>query len=361
MKSKANIINENIALVEIGGSHDECLYSQIHALKSIGKKVFLICNAEIRARNTHFEDLVDAFYEVDFTKSKVENFKITKGVLSYIKRNNISKVILNTAQGANIRNLCLLAYWTSVEFVGLIHTTRKLDGSFTQRLINMKVKKLLLLSTFLLSKVQVKKGITVDYFYPIRFNTNNFIKRDHSKTQISIIGGVENRRKDLDGFLQMIGGIDTNVHFTFLGKSDLSNQEVFDFKDKIRELGLEHQITLFDHFISQEEFEKQLEVTDLILPLIHPETRSAEQYFNNQISGAVNIAFGNKIPLLIHEGYKFIDEMNEASIYYTKENFASLFPINKDRIKGVVEGMTKKKEYAADYQEKRYLDFLFTQ
>jgi predicted CoA-binding protein len=43
MKTAQN--NKNIALVELGGSHTECMHLQIKALKESGYKVFLICNS----------------------------------------------------------------------------------------------------------------------------------------------------------------------------------------------------------------------------------------------------------------------------------------------------------------------------
>ena len=235
MKSTKNTVPETIALLEIGGSHDECLYSQLFALKSVNKKVLLICTAELKERNPHFDAFVDDYFIVAFTKSKLKNLGVIKQIFRHMKTQKVSKSVLNTAQGGNIRNLCLLALFSKIEFIGIIHTTRKFQGSFTQKIINRKIKKYFLLSHFLLSKVTAPKGIELDYFYPIRFWNQSTERKQHDKLNITIIGGVENRRKDLDGFLTMIRSVNQNVHFTFLGKSDPGNADVINFKTRIEE------------------------------------------------------------------------------------------------------------------------------
>jgi hypothetical protein len=349
---------DSIALVEFAGSHDECLYSQLYALSNLGKRVILVCNPEIRERNPHFESLVEEFISVEFSGSKFKNNKILRGLLKRLSQENVSKVVLNTAQGGKVRNLCLMSLFSRIEFIGIIHTTRKFQGSFTQKIINWKVKKYLLLSNHLTSTVVPPKGIAIDYFYPIRYQGQAQSNPSNSVLEITIVGGVENRRKDLDGFIKMASRLEQDVNFTFLGKSDPAHIDVQEFQVALEKNKLTGCVKTFDHFVSQEEFNAQLMKTDAILPLVHPNTQSADQYFKNQISGAMSVAFGYKIPMLIHEYYNQIEEMKGMSIYYNSSNFSHRLSQNKQ-----FEKTRKKMEVNplidVDAQEKRYLNFLF--
>ena len=351
--------NQNIvALMEIGGSHDECLYSQLFALNNSGRKVYLVCTQDIKDRNPHFEALLEDFIIVEFSKSKFKNNGVLRGVLKQLKRLEVAKLVLNTAQGGKIRNLCMMSLFSKLEFIGIIHTTRKFKGSFTQKMINWKIKKYLLLSEYLLSTVTPPSGAEVDYFYPIRYQGFSQSSPSNDKLEVTVIGGVENRRKDLDGFVQMISKLKSDVNFTFLGKSDESHEDVKAFQAKLKEFNLNEHVTTFSSFVSQEDFNAHLKKTDVILPLVHPNTPSADQYFRNQISGAMSVAFGYKIPMLIHEHYNFIDEMKSASIYYNPSNFSHRLS-DVDSFKKVRVKMESNPKFDVEEQEQRFLNFLF--
>lgn len=348
--------NNRIAIVEVGGSHDECILTQLNALKSGGKEVVLICTGDVEERNAHFKPLVDAVRIIETeNRSKKEQ---AKDVWKAIKESNAAKVMFNTAQGAVIRNVCLKALFSKEEFIGIIHTTRKFDGSFTQKLISLKIKKYLLLSQFLHGKIDAPKGVLTDYFYPIAFNKKNQAAVDINNPTVVILGGVEKRRKDLEGFLKMLSQqSEDKLSFIFLGKSDPAHEDVIEFKKNLKASGLDGRVKLYDHFVSQQAFDEALSKASLILPLVHPSTPSADQYFKNQISGATNVAFGYKIPLLIHEAYAHIKEMNSGSFYYSIENFKDV--LNKALEQREEKVAALKRDFRVEEQEKRYFNFIF--
>ncbi|MCR9171510.1 MAG: hypothetical protein NXI10_03390 [bacterium] len=350
---------KRIALVEIGGSHDECLLSQMHAIWSQGHEVILITSPEVMDRNPAFAEYTEETFVVNIIElsRKVQVRKVWK----ILSATNVDTVVFNTAQGKVIRDLCFRAYFSSMEFVGIIHTTRMFTESFTQKIIHRKIKKYLLLSDYLKEKVSPQKGLVIDYFYPLRFPKAEQ-KVERSNKQIAIIGGVEERRKDLKGFLQMVQSLqDTKVRFVFLGKSDPSKPEVQPFLDAIAAAGMEDRIQTYDHFVSQEEFDKVVRCSDLILPLVHPNTPSADQYFRNQISGAMTVSFGYKVPLMIHEEYKHIEEMQTASFYYTQETFAQNLSEALAQVEQKSKTMKEHLAYSVEEQEQKYLQFLFTE
>jgi hypothetical protein len=348
-----------VALIELGGSHEECMLTQMIALKAINASITLICTPEIKARNPHFENYVDAILVVDFTKKTWQDFKLILGINHFLKSNDFQKAVLNTAQGGHIRNLCLTAP-KSVEFIGIIHTIRKFQGSFTQILIHRKNRKYLLLSDFLLDKITTPKKLKVESFYPLDYPKFNLkITKTPSETWITIVGGVENRRKDLNGFLSMLEKTSNeNIKFVFLGKSDDNKVEVVNFKAQIQAMNRTNQVITFNDFIAPDLFNAYLRLSDFLCPLIHPETQSAEQYISNQISGAFNLSYSYQIPLLIHEAYNEIEDLQNSSYFYNLLNFNSILPCAIQYRKEIVAKIASIEKWKKEFQQKKFVEFL---
>jgi hypothetical protein len=351
--------SNTIALLEIGGSHDECLLSQMHAIKSTGRKILLITFTEILERNPEFNNYIDDTLFVDMSGSKRERAKEVSRIWKKNKASKCEKVVRNTAEGNLIRFLCLKALFSKIEFIGIVHSTRKFERSFTQSIINKKVKKYFLLSENLLSSISPPAKIKVDYFYPLRFPKNDVVLEKKQKTVV-IIGGVERRRKDLDGFVEIAQQVERDdVQFIFLGKSDPTLEDVKDFQAAVIDKGLKDKVKTYDHFVSQSDFIAQIQNADLILPIVHPNTRSAEEYFKSRISGAMSVSFGYKIPMMLHQGYAEIEEMKVASFYYNMENFGKKLDQALDNIETKRAEMLAHPNYRVEFQEEKYLDFLF--
>lgn len=347
---------ERIALIEIGGSHDECLLTQMHAICQHGKEVLLITTPEIVARNPIFSVYVHEVFLVDFTKASEKTD--VRRIWQKLKTEGIQLAVLNTAQGKQIRNLCLKALFHPIQFVGVVHTTRMFTESFTQKIIHRKIRKYFLLSDFLRAKTTPPKGVALDYFYPLRFATEPRIVEKRVKS-IAIIGGVEERRKDLNGFLDLALSVrEEPVHFYFIGKSDPAKPEVQQFLKAISDRELSEKVTTFDAFVSQEKFDMLVQNADLILPLVHPDTPSADQYFRNQISGAMTVSFAYKVPMLIHEAYASIEEMQVASAYYSFETFPQVLSETLETLDVRSNAMRNHKPYSVTAQEDRYMKFL---
>ncbi|GAB5417003.1 MAG: hypothetical protein Crog4KO_18700 [Crocinitomicaceae bacterium] len=344
-----------IALVEIGGSHDECLLTQMHAIHKHGHDLVLITTANVAERNPAFSNYLE---EIVIVNAENTRKALVREVWNKLKDLKIEKVVLNTAQGKVIRDLCLKAYVHPMEFIGIIHTTRMFTESFTQKIIHRKIKKYFLLSEQLLKQVTPPKNVSIDYFYPLRFPTENRMVEKRNKV-VAVIGGVEERRKDLEGFIQMIQPLRSEkIRFVFLGKSDASKPEVPGFLQRLEEEGLTEMVQTFDQFVSQEIFDATLQNVDLILPLVHPNTPSADQYFRNQISGAMTVSFGYKIPMLMHTAYQSIAEMQPASFYYDVESFSSILKNALENAESKREEMRKHLPYTTEEQERRYANFL---
>lgn len=347
--------NETVALLEIGGSHDECLLTQFHALKSVNKRIVFITTQDIMDRNPAFSEYIDILYILDQNELEAR-FKVAKKIKELLKKEHVSKVVMNTAHGNIMRNLALICLFNKMEFLGVMHTIIKLEGSFTQKVISWKVKKYFLLSQFLQEKARAMSKLSFGSFYPIRFDVKNEVV-EKVQGRIVIIGGLENRRKDLLGFVDMLQNVKGDYEFIFLGKSDPNHDEVIAFKNKLSEKGMSEKVKLYDSFVSNEEFAKTVQSCEAILPLVHPETPSAQEYFKRQISGAMTVAFGYKKPLLIHEAYQHIEEMQVASVYYSQEHFSEVLS-NRENLNEREEAMMDADSLKLSTQEKNYIAFL---
>ena len=351
---------KNVAVVEIGGSHDECLLSQFFALKHAGCRIYFIGTEELWQRNQSFYSLVDTFVPIKVGRGAVADFMTMRRLNSYFHAHHIEKVVLNTAQGGHVRNLCITAK-KSTEFIGIIHTLRKFNGSFTQKVISRKVKKYFVLNTFFLDHISPQKGIRLEAFYPLRFPTfENSSRVTKNFTQIAVIGGVENRRKDLMGSLPLMESISNrNIRIVFLGKSDPKKEEVIAFKKALVERGLQEKVILFDDFVDAPRFDEVLKSTDFIWPMVHPKTDSAKEYFRNQIPGALNVSLGYKIPLFVHRAYASSWSDLHTVATYELETFREDLEKAIENHQKLSDELLQNPKYSMAYQEENYVKFIF--
>ena len=119
-------------------------------------------NELVRERNQHLEQLVDEWILVDprgenkrkgLTGAAIGDALIIRRLMRILKQKDVDKVVFNTAQGGHVRNACLFSLFRKMEFIGVVHTTRKFQGSFTQRMIHLKIKKYFVLGEFLRDSV----------------------------------------------------------------------------------------------------------------------------------------------------------------------------------------------------------------
>lgn len=274
-----------------------------------------------------------------------------------LKKKKIDKAVFNTAQGGHVRNACLFSLFNKVEFIGVIHTIRKFQGSFTQHLINWKIKKYFVLGEFLASTALSHQSRSkIQSFYPLDFPKGDYeIERD-DKLHISIIGSVESRRKDLNGFVSLVEQSDESFHFHFLGKADPTNEDVIKLKENLKRIECENRVELYENRVEFQKMDEILRKSIAILPLVHPNTPSADEYFSNQIPGGMSVALGYQIPLLMHVFFGTIQELQPASIYYSLENFSEAL----EQLQSEGETIRKRmNQYSSEEQYKKYLEFIF--
>lgn len=351
-------MNKRIALVELGGSHDECLLTQMEAIRSAGWEIVLVTNRRLYDRNPHLHPFCNETYFIEPTGKAIRDVLLMRRLVRFLKATGVSKVVFNTAQGGHVRNLALLLP-KRIQAYGIIHTIRKFQGSFTQKVIHRTIKHYVVLSDDLLRRIQPPAGISVGSFYPIAFpHFDAIIEKPSGEIRITITGGVENRRKDLAAVIGFLQATPTDVHFVFLGKTDRSHPDAQAFLQQIASAGLESRIRWFADFVDHATFDATLRQTDFLLPLIHPGTPSADQYINNQISGAFTIAFGYDIPLLIHEQYSTENDLQISAHFYTEATFAEELEIAVAQHAALQDRIAREEKWTKAFQFHRYLTFV---
>ncbi len=347
-----------IALVEFGGSHDECLLTQVLALKQINASILLVCDEAIKNRNPEIVALVDEVYLVKTTGKAIGDLKTMKLLVRFLKAWGIQKVIFNTAQGGHVRNLALLMP-KQIQCYGIIHTIKKFNESFTQKVIHKAIKHYLVLSDDLLPRVKHQKNLTIQSFYPVDFPKTDFIStKKEGEIWITIPGGVETRRKDLSSCADLIEQSPKNVTFIFLGKTDESREDAQEFLTELQSRNLIDRVSIYADFVPHKTFFSILHQSDFLLPLIHPHTPSSNEYIKNQISGSFTLSFGLKIPLLIHEAYSTERDLQQSAFFYREFNFGEQLEVamqNREQKKQEIEGVEK---WKPEVQHSQFLSFL---
>ncbi len=353
---------ETIALIELGGSHDECLYSQVLFLKKYGLRIHVIL----------FEDHlrhIDAFPEVDTWQSYknpggwLAEWILAFRLLTYLKRQGISKAVLNTAEGNLIRKLSLVA-GRHTEFTGIIHLSSKLWTSRSQKIISRKISKYFVLADFIKDKLEkADSGVSIESFYPIYFPVEKAaeVLQDQSY-QICVPGGVDFARRDYQSLLdEMLSAeVPSGVKFVLLGRT--SNKDGQELKARIRERELEEQFTLFDGFIPHEKFYEQLKKAWLVLPLITPRCKDYADYMDYKITGSFNLAYGFRLPMLQHESFAGTRIYRETSVFYRDGGLLEIVnQCMKDpaRLNTVRERISGLAEFRFDVQAEKYIHFIY--
>lgn len=348
-----------IALLEIGDSHDECLYGQIKILNSQPKnQITLICCEKLR-QNTSFFDGVKNRHFVTFREGLSEWIDLFKLYL-FIEKQKFDKVLINTAQGARVKKMMLFPFRKRTLFVGILHNLKKLENSTGQRIISNRIKRYFVLNDYLLSIANSSKHTDLQFtsYYPIFFPDypTSDIQKPDNETWICIPGQVELKRRDYESLFEGIRNtpIREGIKFILLGRCEHEHGNGAFVKAKIKELGIENRFMLWDSFVDSETFYTILEQSDFILPLIHPQHDSFSLY-TNQISGSYNLAFGYKKILLMEESFRKHSDFTDNSIFYNLDSM--LVTVNSAKKDAIRDPYTQEK-WSLKYQSANFLSFI---
>jgi len=308
----------NVLLLEMGGSHIECMYSYLHLFKVKNHQVHLACNQKLIALFPE-QDQLDGLLILKDKFSFIEQIKAFFLIRNYIKKNNITHLIINTCELKIIRNLFLFLP-KKINCTGLVHNAKKLEKSVTfTKLLSIKMKKYLVLGDFLLKNIQPFHQFQVQSFYPIYFPkaTNSNVQKPDDAFWICIPGGASHERRDYLLLIESLSKISLpiQIQFIFLGKYYLN--EVVDKSTTESDWWKNHIIT-FNEEVPYDIFHQYIQQSDFILPLIKMENDT--MYGLARISGSFNLGLGYKKPFLLPENYQANTDLLPYSLYYKNIN-----------------------------------------
>lgn len=314
---------KKIALVEMGGSHDECLYAQVRYLKAAGHHVTLICNSSLKSNVDYFDGLDTVhFIELRTGLTQWIDLRIIRRILV---KGKFDRIIFNTAQGNVLKNLFLLPKPRNAKRYGVIHNLRKLQKSHSQKVITRNLDGYFVLNDYLIDQVdaEVKKKVKLHPLYTVFYPDypSRELEKGDDEIWICIPGQVELSRRDYNALFDSIekNGIQNHIKLLFLGRCEHADGDGTYVKKRIADLGIEKNVVLWDSFIETDEFYGMLKASDYILPLIHPAHDSYSLY-EFQISGSFNLAFGFKKPLLMETSFSEYADFKNTSLFYSTDS-----------------------------------------
>lgn len=345
-----------IAIVEVSESHEECIYSQVSFLKDSGYNISLYVHFKIAPAVKNYSHLVDSISIINFSALKGLK-KLYKEIKLVQELKQFDKVIFNTASSSkSVRNICFLLKLYRVEAIGIIHNVSKLNRSFTQKIINLKIKKYFALNDFLKENIVLKnKSLKLNSFYPIFFpdTTKNVIEEKNNNIWICIPGRIFFNRRNYTFLTQKLveKKPPQNIKFIILGNINTSDGRTF--KEIITKNNLTSSFIFFDSFIQNKTYYNYIYNSDYIMPILQTEDKT---YLTDKITGTFNLAFGYKKPLLCNTFYKSFTDLAKNGLFYTEDNFhetlASLNTLEQPT------DSYKSPKWSYDYQKSNYLNFL---
>lgn len=355
---------ETIAIVELGNSHDECIYSQILFLKRAGYTVHLVLSEGLKTQTDNFPE-ADAVRYFSLPQKGIKGWKELIKVKRYLKQQGVTCVVFNTATGNTIRNFIILNLTAPLFFAGTVHHTGKLNSSFTQRLISLKVKNYFVLNDYLLPGIKPRKGLRVAAYYPIFFPDYKAVKllKPPGEFWICIPGQLEFKRRDYKSLLEQLNKdiLPGKIKFILLGRCNHAYGNGQEVKAWIREKQLEDHFVLFDQFIDNALFHAYIKLADLVVPLIHEDSEGFLSYSTAQLSGAFNLAFAYCKPMLMHTYFSSIPDFKTAAFFYSTPDLIKMciqLQASPDLLSSKIKEMRGYPKFDFVFQQQRYLKLL---
>lgn len=342
-----------VALIEFGNSHDEVLFPQYQFLAAHPDfEPYLFVSEALKNRLSNYPK-----ERLNFIPKEARSRDL-KVLRRNLKSLGIRTIVFNTASGKKVRNFIWSSLSEAFEYYGVLHHLSKLKGSTTQRLISLKLKRYFLLSEYLAKAArEAKPRLKFHSFYASflpAVATSDERTKGKDKIWIVIPGQVEYKRRDYGSLLDSLEGqASSKLRFILLGKSKHAHGDGRDLEKQIADRGLSALFKLWDEYVPSQEFNHYLRQADYVLPLIHGQHASAKLY-QQQISGAWNMAAAKKIPLLLEEGAPGTEDFGDGAIFYGPKQLAELWPL----LPQAKQDFYQDPKWSFEVQMKGYCDFL---
>lgn len=352
------------ALIEIDGSHDECLYSQLLFLKKGGYHTTLVCSEDLRRQVESLGADETLFYTFK-GKNGYERRKELRHLRDALKERGITTIIFNSAHGRLIRYFLWLRFPKGTRFFGTLHGLNKLKGSLTQKLISARLRHYFLLNDYLLDNLELMphRGLSFESYYPMffpQFPGGPVVEKKAGESWVCIPGQVEYKRRDYETLVRSFAALPEKpaLKFLLLGKSDHAHGNGPELRQLIAALGLADYFHFWPGFVDNATFHAWLQASDIVMPLIHPGNDGFEKYLVYQISGAYNLAFAYRKPLLMLEAFQRYGDFRENSLFYDLNSLGAILQQLPAQVKALEPGLYRDPKWSLEAQAERYLRFI---
>ncbi len=342
----------NVAVFEFNAHHDECLYSHLLMLKQRPDvKVYFICYYKFKDRIKYWDQIEDVLF-IGRNQWGIGYLKIWR----FLLKNNISTFIFNSVYNPSVLRLIRFS-GKRIKKYGVMHNCENFASKLTKGL-NKKMDGYFVLSDHLVDYVNENQSIRnkVQSFYTIFYpKLNDFaLDKNEDELWITIPGSIEAKRRDYEWLLDSIAkeNLNKNIKLIFLGKSRLKSNH---YRDDFEKIDSNHNCVFWDTFIGVEEFHSYIKKSDYILPLIN-ENNEAFKFYDSRISGAFNLAFGYKIPMILDNCFMKYEDLRDGSLFYDSND--SIVKLLNSLHKKQEKGFYNLAKWEVEWQANRYWNFI---
>ncbi|WP_318311441.1 hypothetical protein [Flagellimonas crocea] len=353
----------NVALIEFNSYHDECLYSQLKFLTEAGHTVTLVINHKLDARTNEYQHLAKEC--IIIKPASLQNF-LTRVRFVYqlkkrLQKQGIHTVVFNTASSRMEVILLSFLLKNKIALFGILHNLKKVNHSFSQKLINKSIKKYFVLNDFLKDSAELEdKSLQLQSFYPIFFPKYEakIPEKPKGEIWISIPGKLDFGRRDYILIAEALRKLQSksNLKILILGNADAENPTNKEFIDSLQNHGLHNNFMMFHSFLDHGTFHQYIKDSDYILI---PLNTVGTNYSKYKIMGCYNQAFGYGINLISPVGLKHIPDIMAHSIFY--DGAEGLSKVFEELSNGSIQNKSKpynEDKWSFESQKNRYIGFL---
>lgn len=352
---------KKVAIVELNPYHDECLYSQLKILDSAGYSQILVVSSQIKDRASEYLDIPDEVITFDRSHQKnlFSRISFSWKLKRQLNQRDIITVIFNTASSR--LEVILLGFLLNkrTALFGILHNLKKVNHSFSQKLINRSIKNYFVLNDFLENSIELEDtSIQLQRFYPIFFPTyeETTLKKPKEEVWISIPGKLDFGRRDYYLVAEALQKTPSksNLKILILGSTNSNDPRSREFIEFIQKNDLQEHFMTFDSFLDNDVFHDYLKKSDYILI---PLNAIGDNYAKHKIMGCYNQAFGYRKTLISPIGLSHIPDIGKHSILYDGAKGLSMV------LEQISQGQVEKKEYleskwSFEAQKNNYINFL---
>lgn len=353
------------ALIEIGGSHGECLYSQILMMRQGGREPLVILSEELRPMAQRWGENLELHYLSWDRKSRIQTWKTLWKIRKIILDRGVRELVLNTAQSNLARNFCLLPFPGRIGFAGTLHDMGKLRPLGSQWQISQRVRHYFVLNDYLLDHPALQRFPRLQFssYYPLYFPpVAKAWEKPPGEIWIAIPGKLEFGRRDYGLLLQAISRLPlpeiSRLRFLILGQSAHAYGDRNRFLEELKRLGGQSLFQTWEGFLPDDLLHAGIQAADWVMPL-NPGRgpQGPSPYLYRQVSGAFNLAFGFRKPMILHQDYASLEDFRHQNLFYQESSLADLLlKIARGELRPILPPWPQK--FSLERQSAKYNGFL---